>query len=404
MTTLLVALSALAVGSPSRGQEPAPGPQEGPPALAPEQLDSLVAPIALYPDPLLSQVLAASTYPLEVVQAARWLKQQQRQGLQGEALTQAARAQPWDPSVQALVVFPDVLYRLDENLTWTTDLGNAFLDQQQDVMDAVQSMRQEAQDRGALANNQAETVSSVATDTGQTAIDIEPTDPEVIYVPTYDPAAIWGPADYAYPALYYPPVANIVFGYGLVVSRYYHDWRGWRDWGWGWNWRERSPIVNNNFFYRYQYHTGGFVSHDARSSPWVHDPAHRVGVPYHSPVTANRFGAPARSAVPAPPAFGAVRPTPPSRLPEARPGQTPERIGNRDVTPLYSPRDRSAFGVDNRARAEIDSSRGRASMYNSRAFQPSSPPARSSAPPMRPSAPPIHLTPAPSQRAPARHR
>jgi hypothetical protein len=403
VTVALVTLSALAVGFPARAQEPAPpAPQQGAPALAPEQLDSLVAPIALYPDPLLSQVLVASTYPLEVVQAARWLKQ--NPGLQGEALAQAARDQSWDPSVQALVVFPDVLNRLDENLKWTTDLGNAFLDQQQDVMDAVQRMRKAAQDRGALANNQAETVITTTTDTGQPAIDIEPADPEVIYVPTYDPAVIWGPAYYPYPVLYYPSVPEIVFGYGLVMPRYYHDWRGWHDWGWGWNWRERTAIVNNNFFYRYQYRPGGFISHDARTSPWVHDPAHRVGVPYHSPVTANRFGAPTRSAVPAPPAFGGARPAPPSRLPEARPGQTRERIGSRDVTPLYSPRDRSAFGVDNRARAEIDSSRGRASIYNSRAIQPSRPPARLSAPPTRPSPPPIRLSPAPARSAPARQR
>jgi len=400
-----MALSAVAVGSPSRAQEPAPpAPLQGAPApaLAPEQLDSLVAPIALYPDPLLSQVLVASTYPLEIVQAARWLKQ--NPGLQGEALSQAARAQPWDPSVQALVVFPDVLARLDENLRWTTDLGNAFLDQQQDVMDAVQRLRREAQERGALANSQAETVTTTTVDTGQLAIDIEPADPEVIYVPSYDPAVIWGPGSYPYPELYYPTGLVIVFGYGRVMPRYYHDWRGWHDWGWRWNWRERSPLVNNNFFYRYQYRPSGFVSHDTRTSPWVHDPVHRVGVPYPSPVTANRFGAPTHTAVPAPPVFGGARPAPaPSRLPEARPGQT-ERIGSRDVTPLYRPPDRSAFRVDTGARTEIDSSRGRASMYNSRTVRPSSPPARSSTPPTRPSPAPIRLSPAPAQRTPERHR
>jgi hypothetical protein len=236
-------------------------------------------------------------------------------------------------------------------------------------------------------------------DTGQPAIDIEPADPEVVYVPTYDPAAIWGPAYYPYPVLYYPSVPEIVFGYGFVMPRYYRDWRGWHGWGWGWNWREHSPIVNNSFFYRYQYRPGGSISHDARTSPWVHDPYHRAGVPYHSPVTANRFGAPPRSAVPAP-AIGGARPAP-SRLPEAQPGQP--HIGSRDVTPLYSPRDRSAFGVDTRARAEIDSSRGRASMYNSRAAQPS-PPARSGAAYTRPSPPPVRLSPAPARNAPARPR
>jgi hypothetical protein len=401
VAAILVAFATLAVGLPSRAQEAAPpAPPRGAPALAPEQLDSLVAPVALYPDELLSQVLAASTYPLEVVQAARWLKQ--NPGLQGEALTQAARGQPWDPSVQALVVFPDVLNRLDENLTWTTDLGNAFLDQQQDVMEAVQRMRREAQDRGALASNQAETVTTTTTDTGQPLVDIEPTDPEVLYVPTYDPAAIWGSAYYPYPVLYYPPAAVIVFSYGFVMPRYYHDWRGWRGWGWGWNWREHSPVVNNSFFYRYRYRPGGFISHDARTSPWVHDPGHRAGVPY-GPVTSSRFGAPPRSAVPAP-ALGGARPVPPSRLPEARPGQPHERIGSRDATPLYSPRDRSAFGVDTRDRAEIDSSRGRASMYGSRTLQPAPAPARTSAPPLRPSPPPVRLSPAPARSVPPPHR
>jgi hypothetical protein len=387
----------MGLGFPTHAQEPTPG-EQPPPTLSPEQLDSLVAPIALYPDPLLSQVLAASTYPLEVVEAARWLKQ--NMGLQGEALTDAARAQPWDPSVQALVVFPDVLNRLDENLKWTTDLGNAFLDQQQDVMEAVQRMRQEAQQRGALANNQAETVTTSATDAGQPVIDIEPTNPEVLYVPSYNPTAIWGPAYYPYPVLYYPAAPAIVFGYGFVMPRYFHDWRGWHYWGWGWNWRQRSPVVDNSFFYRYRYRSGGYVHPDSRTSPWVHDPGHRVGVPYRSPATAGQFGVPPHAPVTAPPAFGPVRPTPPSRLPEARPGKTPERIGNRDARSLYNPRDRSPFNVDTRARAEIDSSRGRASMYSSPAFRPSSPPPRAAVPIARPNPPPpIHVSP-----APARHR
>lgn len=398
----LAALAALAAGSPGWAQEgPPPGPPPAAPMLAPEQLDSLVAPIALYPDELLGQVLAASTYPLEVVEAARWLKQ--NAGLQGEALMDAARAQPWDPSVQALVVFPDVLDRLDQNLTWTTDLGNAYLDQQQDVMDAVQRMRREAQERGALVSNQAETVTTTTTDAGQVAIDIEPANPEVIYAPTYDPVAIWGAPYYPYPVLYYPAGPQIVFGYGFFMPRYFNDWRGWRGWGWGWNWRERAPIVNNGFFYRYRYRPDGYISHDARTSPWVHDPAHRAGVPYRSPVTANRFGAPPHAAVPAP-AVGWARPAPSSRLPAVQPGQPRERIGGRDAAPLYRPPDRSPFGVQTRDRAEIDSSRGRASMYGSPALRPPPSPARVAAPAVRPSAPPVRFSPAPARAAPAPRR
>src|SRR5271166_3111575 len=119
-------------------------------ALTPDQLDDLVAPIALYPDPLLSQIMVASTYPLEVVQAFQW--QQRNPGLNGPALTQAAQQQNWDPSIQALVVFPDVMKRLNDDVTWTTNLGNAFLAQQNDVMDAVQRMRQKAQQAGKLAS------------------------------------------------------------------------------------------------------------------------------------------------------------------------------------------------------------------------------------------------------------
>jgi len=152
-------------------------------------LNDLVAPIALYPDPLLSQVLVAATYPLEVVQAYQWA--QKNTGMGGPALTQAAQQQNWDASVQALAVFPDVLKRLNDDVAWTTNLGNAFLAQQQDVMDAVQRMRQKAQQAGKLQSTAQENVVTT-TDAGQPYIDIEPANPEVIYVPVYDPVARLG--------------------------------------------------------------------------------------------------------------------------------------------------------------------------------------------------------------------
>src|SRR4029077_8292092 len=133
--------------------------------LTPAQLDSLVAPIALYPDPILSQVLVASTYPLEIVEAGRWLSQ--NSNLKGKQLTEAAAKQTWDASVQALVVLPDVLKRLDQDVGWTSDLGNAFLAQQQDVMDAVQRLRQKASAAGALQSTKEQTVST-ATENNQT--------------------------------------------------------------------------------------------------------------------------------------------------------------------------------------------------------------------------------------------
>src|ERR1017187_9729883 len=154
ITALLGVLLVISVGLLAQDQAPAPPPPGQ--TLTPDQLNDLVAPIALYPDPLLSQVLVASTYPLEEVQASQWL--QRNPGLTGPALTAAAQQQNWDPSVQALVVFPDVLKRLSDDVSWTTNLGNAFLAQQQDVMDAVQRMRQQAQQAGKLASTPQENV------------------------------------------------------------------------------------------------------------------------------------------------------------------------------------------------------------------------------------------------------
>ena len=139
-----------------------------------------MAPIALYPDPLLAQVLAASTYPLEIVQCARWLKENAK--LTGENLTKAAAKQPWDASVSALVAFPDALKFLDGNLQWTQDLGNAVLEQQSEVMDAVQRMRKKAKDGGKLETSKEQKV-EVKTVESKTVIIIEPSDPQVIYVP-----------------------------------------------------------------------------------------------------------------------------------------------------------------------------------------------------------------------------
>ena len=154
------------------------------PSLTMAQLSDLVAPIALYPDALLSQVLVASTYPLEVVQAQQWLRRNEL--LQGQKLMDAARQQPWDASVQGLVAFPDALSTLSQDVQWTTELGNAFLAQESDVMVAVQRLRTQAQAAGRLASDEQQTVSAVAEE-GRTVIEIVPANPEVIYVPQYDP-------------------------------------------------------------------------------------------------------------------------------------------------------------------------------------------------------------------------
>ncbi len=274
---------------------PPPSPEsspESPPAapsqpLSPEQLDNLVAPIALYPDSLLSQILVASTYPLEIVEAEQWL--QQNSNLTGQQQLDAARKQNWDASVQALICFPEVLARLNQDIHWTTDLGNAFLAQQADVMSAVQRMRARAQANGKLQSTPQETVQT-QNQNGQTAIAIQPTDPQVVYVPSYNPAYIWGPPVYGYyPPLYYPAV-GFGFGFlpGISIGAYFGGFGLWGGYGWGWgpNWFGGNIIVNNNFFHRYGFHE----FHGPGGGVWAHNPEHRLGVPYANRAVANRFG------------------------------------------------------------------------------------------------------------------
>ncbi len=284
-------------GAPLAAQQPPP--QAAPPPLqplSPDQLDNLVAPIALYPDGLLSQVLVASTYPLELVEAGQWL--QQNPNLQGAQLVEAARQQNWDPSIQALVVFPDVIDRLTSNIRWTTDLGNAFLAQQADVMNAVQRLRAEARANGRLASNTEETV---ATDTegGQTAIDIQPTNPNVVYVPDYNPEYVWGPPDYGYyPDLYYPDAFGFSFWPGIYIGGFFGG-LGWGGWGWGPNWFNCSIFENGYFFNHYGFRGFGGRGFGGRGfegrgfdgrATWAHNPEHRMGVAYPNQSVANRFG------------------------------------------------------------------------------------------------------------------
>lgn len=259
-----------------------------PPPLSLQQLDDLVAPIALYPDTILSQILAASTYPIEVVEAQQWL--QQNRSLKGQQLLDAAKQQNWDPSVQALVVFPDVLARLNQDIRWTTDLGNAFLAQQADVMHAVQDMRAKAQANGKLMSTPQETVSTQIQN-GQSAIVIQPPDPEVVYVPNYNPAYVWGPPIYGYyPPLLYPGI-DVGFGFwpGIDLGFYFGGgWGLWGGFGWGWgpNWFGGGLFVNGNFFHRYGF--GDY--HPGLGGAWAHNPEHRLGVAYPNRAVAARFG------------------------------------------------------------------------------------------------------------------
>ena len=267
------------------------------PKIPPEQLDSLVAPIALYPDPLLSQTLVASTYPLEIIQLQQWLEK--NNGLKDQALVDAVSKQPWDPSVLAMAALPDVVKRLADDVQWTTDLGNAFLAQQSDVMDAVQRMRQKAQGTGALKSNQQLKVETKVVES-KTVIVVEQASPEVVYVPTYDPVYVYGPAVYPYPPIYYPPyptgtviaASAISFGVGVAIGA---AWGGGWGWGCGWGGNDIDVNVNNNFNRNTNISGGNRVNNiSGGANKWQHNPRHRGGAPYGDRQTANRFGGPAR--------------------------------------------------------------------------------------------------------------
>ena len=220
------------------------------PKIPPDQLDSLVAPIALYPDPMLAQVLAASTYPLEIIQLQQWLSK--NQGLKDKALVDAVEKQPWDPSVQGLAAMPDLVKRLSDDIQWTTDLGNAFLAQQNDVMDAVQRMRQKAQEKGNLKSTEQQKVETKVVESKQVIV-IEQANPQVVYVPSYNPTVVYGPPVYPYPPVYYPPPGYyaagmaISFGVGLAMGA---AWGGGWGYGCGWGGNNNVTINNNNNFNR----------------------------------------------------------------------------------------------------------------------------------------------------------
>jgi hypothetical protein len=234
------------------GQSAAPPPPQAA-QQTPEQLQQLVAPIALYPDALVAQILAAATYPAEVVEADRWM--QQHSDLKGKKLADEVNKQSWDPSVKALAQFPSVLANMDKNLSWTSSLGDAYVNQPQDVMDAVQVMRGRAESAGNLKSTPQEKV----TTQGQTTV-IEPVNPDVVYVPQYDPWLVYGaplgvwPGWYPYPGLYLAG-AGIAFGVGFGLG--FFAGFGW-GWGhWGFDWHNRSVMFNHA---RYISHSRTFAN------------------------------------------------------------------------------------------------------------------------------------------------
>ncbi len=306
--------------------------------LPPDQLDSLVAPIALYPDPLLAQTLVAATYPLEMIQLQQWLKK--NPGLKDKALTDAVAKQPWDPSVQSMAALPEVVTRLADDVQWTTDLGNAFLAQQADVMDAVQRMRKKAVDKGTLTPNENQKVETQVVGE-KTVIVVESANPEVVYVPSYSPTVVYGPPVYPYypyPPIYYPPyppgAAFVSFSFGVMVGA---AWGGYCC-GMGWGGSDIDINVDNDFN-RIDIDRGDGNRGDGNrgdrgrgngggSNKWQHNPQHRGAAPYADRATAGKYGGAARGDSPG----------------SRQPGVRQQPAGGAGRTPSPGVSDRSAGG------------------------------------------------------------
>src|SRR5688572_23567917 len=244
-----------------------------------EQLESQVAPIALYPDNLLAQVLVASTYPLELVQLQQWLVKNPDLVKDQQKLTAAVQKQPWDASIQAMAPLADTVKWLTDDIQWTTDLGNAFLAQQKDVMDAVQRMRAKAKQKGTLQSGEQLSVQTQTVESKEVIV-IEQSNPGVIYVPQYDPVVVYGAS---YPASPYPPyypyggaiaAGAIGFGLGMLAGA---AWGGGWGWGAGWGGGDVNINMNNNFNRNTNISGGNRVNSGGK---WQHNAAHRGGAPY----------------------------------------------------------------------------------------------------------------------------
>jgi hypothetical protein len=304
-----------------------PVPQAAAPLTA-EQLDQMLAPIALYPDPLVAQILMAATYPLEVVEADRWVQQPGNAALQGGQLTDALEQQPWDPSVKSLAPFPQVLKMLDDNLEWTERIGDAFLASQPAVMDSIQRLRQRAQAAGTLQSIPEEAVNQVGQD-----ITIQPASADTVYVPVYNPTVAYGAWPYpAYPPYYFPDnfydAVPGPFGFGWVSVAIVVPLWGWQHC----DWHRHHIDLDRDRFADLDHH------HRPSGVEWTHDPWHRHGAPYRDPVVQSRFasnaaspdarpaarGNPAALAVPSSRTVPAVAGMPGGAHPQAAPVPAPQ--------------------------------------------------------------------------------
>lgn len=252
------------------------------PKFSDQRLEEIAAPIALYPDSLLMQIFMAATYPLEVIEADRWLR---KQSLSGEALDNALKAQDWDASVKSLCTLPDVLSNMSKNLDWTRDMGDAFLEKQSELLDAVQRLRGKADEAGNLKTTKEQTV-TVEQDK---IIVIKSADPEIIYVPSYSPTVVYGTWPYTtvyYAPLYQPPppgYSALAFTAGVVVGAAL-----WGNCNWGWG--HSNVNVNVNHYNNFNRQTNNNFRNVSNNN-WQHNPEHRKGVNYRDGATAQRYGA-----------------------------------------------------------------------------------------------------------------
>ncbi|MBO1113862.1 DUF3300 domain-containing protein [Bordetella petrii] len=334
-------------------------PSHGQTKLSNERLDQLLAPVALYPDALLSQVLMASTYPDDVAAAAQWSKQ--HTDLSGDAAVKAVQNQPWDPSVLSLAGFPSVLDMMGRQPDWTRSVGDAFLDQPNDVMDSVQRLRLQAQNAGNLASNAQQTVTT-STQSGATVVSIEPATPSVVYVPTYNPATVYGTWPYpAYPPAYYPPPPGSVFASALVSGLAFGTGIAIADslWG-GFDWDDHDVDIDVN---RYNnINVNKKLDASRTNVQWSHDPSRRGSTPYRSADTRQRFDDQRVSAQRSQAGRAAGRPTSrPVTDQQARRDHAQEVMRQRGGA---SPAARSAGGQANRAGARANGSRAHAGSAN----------------------------------------
>jgi hypothetical protein len=339
-TVASAVIVACLAASAAPAQDPAATPSDqaapqAPPQFAPGQLDQELAPIALYPDPLLGQVLMAASYPVEVVEADRWLQEPANAALTGDQLAAALDQQSWDPSVKSLAAFPQILHMMNGQLDWTESLGEAFIADPDAVMDAVQRLRRQAEAAGKLRSN-----AQVLVTDQDGEITIEPASTQTVYVPDYEPSVVYG--DWAYPDWppdyfpdYWDDCAFDDFGYCWFGEPFFADYWGWDHW----DWRHHHLDIDRDRFTRLN---GGHPPAGAGNT-WEHNPTHRGGVPYQSSAMRQRF----QGASDHPGAIGATR-------------GFPTRAGDSAPAISHMPPAFQSFGAGDDVRAEAE--RGQSSM------------------------------------------